>query len=147
MNGSSHPVQLHIALPEQSSRGLNIPWLGMFIKSILLIPVLILLFFMGIGVYFVLILLQIPMWVILFTGKYPQGLAAWMAGLLQLQTRAGAYMVGLTDTYPGFALDAQVTGGGGALPPGQPPQFAPGQVPPQFAPGPQPGPYQAPPQR
>ena len=140
MNDSSHPVQLHIALPEHSSRGLNLPWLGMFIKGIMLIPLVILLFFMGIGVYFVVMLLQIPMWAILFTGKYPQGLAAWLGGLVQLQARASAYMFGLTDAYPGFSLDMKLTG---CRPEGGTPQSGPPQQ--QIVPATQPGQLRVPP--
>ena len=99
---AAHPVQVDIPYPEESSRLLallTIPFtLG---KVILLIPVFIVLYAVGIGAFIVFVLSQ---WAVLFTGRYPQGMHSFMVGYLRWNTRAQAYFYGLTDKYPPFSL-------------------------------------------
>jgi hypothetical protein len=42
---------------------------------------------------------------ILFTGKYPAGMANFAVGAQRWQARAGGYVLLLTGTYPPFSLD------------------------------------------
>lgn len=44
-------------------------------------------------------------WIILFTGKQPQGLHDFIAGTLQWGARVGAWVGSLTDEYPPFSLE------------------------------------------
>ena len=54
----------------------------------------------GIAVYFVTF---IAFWIILFTGKYPQGLFDFVVGFMRWGLRVSAYMYLLTDQYPPFS--------------------------------------------
>lgn len=97
-----YPVRVEVDYPEKSSRLLaliGIPW---FIgKLILLIPHLIILYFLGIigG-----IAAWIGYWIVLFTGTYPKGLHDFVAGTIRWQVRTTAWIYGLTDKYPPFSL-------------------------------------------
>jgi hypothetical protein len=46
---------------------------------------------------------------VVFTGAYPRGLGDFLAGVVQWWLRVGAWLYGLTDEYPPFALDATPT--------------------------------------
>lgn len=72
------------------------------VKWFLAIPHYIVLFFTGIGVFFVTVLAWIA---ILFTGKYPQGFAPFVIGWLKYYNRVVGYAFALvTDQYPQFRL-------------------------------------------
>ncbi|MBN1773082.1 MAG: DUF4389 domain-containing protein [Deltaproteobacteria bacterium] len=134
MAEGQHPVSLRIEIPGKSSRLLNFPWFGMFVRYILLIPVVIVMWFVGIAVG-LLLFLQIHAWAILFTGRFPAGLARFYAMIVQWGVRISAYLFGLADAYPGFLGSAEVVFAGPQAPPpghGQPP-LPPG-CPPQAAP-------------
>ncbi|MGX7678911.1 DUF4389 domain-containing protein [Jatrophihabitans sp. DSM 45814] len=99
---SGHPVQLSVAQNENPSRLLAIFSIPFFlIRSILLIPAFIVLYFVGIVMFIVAWIAQIA---VAFTGNYPEGMRRFVAGSLQWQTRASAYLLGLTDKYPPFSL-------------------------------------------
>ena len=67
----------------------------------LLIPHLIVLWFLRIAAVFVGIAGQI---VVLFTGSYPAQLHGFVAGVIRWQVRVNAYFFGLRDEYPPFTL-------------------------------------------
>ena len=98
-NGSGHPVDVVFQYPEQSSRLLMF---FMFFKGFLLIPHLIILWFLSIAVGFVMI---IAWFAVVITGNYPRGLWDFMTGVIRWQTRVGAYMFGLRDEYPPFSMN------------------------------------------
>jgi len=87
---------------EHPNRWLAIPFIGFFIRIILIIPPAIVLFFLGIF-YFILSLI-LP-FVILFTGKYWETAYEYSLKYLRYSTKIGFYVYGLTDKYPGFSLD------------------------------------------
>ena len=60
------------------------------------------LFFLTIGV---LLAQFIGWWIILFTGKLPEGIHNFIVGYLRWATRVSLYMSNMTDTYPPFSLD------------------------------------------
>ncbi len=70
-------------------------------KIIGAIPVLIVL-------YILTIILEIGAWLmqfaVLFTGKYPEGAHEFFRGIIQLTARTQAWVLGLSDRYPGFSL-------------------------------------------
>ncbi|MEU5878567.1 DUF4389 domain-containing protein [Spirillospora sp. NPDC047279] len=73
------------------------------LRLILLIPHLIVLFFLGIAVFFVVI----AGWVAaLFLGRLPDGIHRFLAGYLGWWTRVSAYGYLLLDAYPPFAMSA-----------------------------------------
>jgi hypothetical protein len=49
---------------------------------------------------------------ILFTGRFPQGLHAYVAGVLRWGARVQAYVLSLTDEFPPFSLSADAGTGG-----------------------------------
>jgi hypothetical protein len=78
-------------------------WLPL-VKWLLAIPHYVVLFFLGIAVLVVVIVVW---FVILFTGRYPRGLFDFVEGVIRWQNRVLAYAVLLTtDRYPPFRLAA-----------------------------------------
>jgi hypothetical protein len=91
-------VRLDIANPE--SQRLN-RWLPL-VKWLLAIPHYIVLFFLGIGAFFAIV---VAWFAILFTGRYPRGLFDFVTGFLRWSIRVTAYAFALTtDEYPPFRL-------------------------------------------
>jgi hypothetical protein len=99
---SGHPVQLTIQRAESQSRLLAILTIPFFLaRLIMLIPTLIVLYFVGIALFVVTV---VAIWAIALTGHYPEGMHRFCTGVLRWQVRANAYMLGLTDAYPPFSL-------------------------------------------
>ena len=97
-DGKYPAVSYSVQYPERLSRLLNnIPYL----KSVLLIPHIIVLIFLIIGWV---VVNFIAWWAILFTGRYPRGLFDYSVGVLRWSTRVSAYSSMLTDEYPPFSL-------------------------------------------
>ena len=92
----TYPVQFDLVYPAQLSRGL------IFVKWLLIIPHLIVLWFLGIAGFFAYIL---AWFAILVTGRYPRGLFRFMEGLLRWSLRVGIYSNLLTDHYPPFSME------------------------------------------
>ena len=97
-DGKYPPASYSVQYPDRLSRLLNnIPYL----KSVLLIPHIIVLIFLLIGSA---VVTFIAWWAILFTGRYPRGLFDYSVGVLRWSTRVSAYSSMLTDEYPPFSL-------------------------------------------
>ncbi|MEQ6903763.1 DUF4389 domain-containing protein [Nocardioides sp. YIM 152588] len=93
-------VHLDLDYPEVE-RDLN-RWLPL-VKWFLAIPHYIVLFFLGIGAFFVVIF---AWFAILFTGRFPPGLFDYVVGVGRWAMRVNAYaFLLLTDRYPPFSLD------------------------------------------
>jgi hypothetical protein len=75
-------------------------WL-VLVKWLLAIPHLIVLAFIGIGVWVVLI---ISFFQVLFTGKWNEGMRDFVVGFMRWTTRVYGYMYFITDPYPPFTL-------------------------------------------
>ncbi len=94
-------VHLEFDYPDNVERDLN-RWLPL-VKWFLVIPHFIILFFLGIGAFFAII---IAWFAILFTGRYPKGLFDYVVGVGRWGLRVYAYaFLLITDRYPPFALD------------------------------------------
>lgn len=103
---STYPVQLEIDRPTSSSRLWAFPIFGIFVKSIILLPQLII----SAALAFAVSLLQLVLWgFVLFGGQYPRWGYGIVGGYLLWNVRFGAFYYGLTDVYPPFSL-------GGAAP-------------------------------
>jgi hypothetical protein len=99
---SGHPVQLSIERPDRYSRGLAILGLPfLYGRFIALIPVFIVLAVLGIVAFFAALVFQ---FVVLFTGRYPEGGHSFVSGYMRLELRVVAWLYGLTDKYPGFNI-------------------------------------------
>ena len=92
-------VELGFPYPD-AREGLN-RWLPL-VKWFLAIPHYIVLFFLYIGVIFVVIA---AWFAILFTGRYPRGLFDYVEGVIRWHNRVVAYaLILVTDEYPPFRL-------------------------------------------
>lgn len=100
-----YPVRFDITRDATQSRLTNFPlFIGFLIRSILLIPHFIILYFMQIVagvIYF------IATFAILFTGSYPAGMFNFYVGYTRWTANVYAYLFHLFDKYPPFSLDAQ----------------------------------------
>ena len=91
-----YPVTFEVDYPESLSR-----WL-IFVKWLLAIPHIIVLFFL----YIVALVVWVIVWfAILFTGRFPRGLFDFLVGVSRWSLRVNAYAVLLLrDDYPPFSL-------------------------------------------
>jgi hypothetical protein len=94
---SDSPVIYEVQYPESLSR------LLIFVKWLLVIPHLIILYALGIAASIVWV---ISFFMILFTGKYPEGMFKFMVGFFRWSANVTAYVGLLRDEYPPFSLDA-----------------------------------------
>lgn len=98
-----YPVRVEADYPESSSRLLAALALLLFLpKVILLVPHILVMWFLGIAAFVVMIA---GYFAVLFTGRYPRGLFEFLLGNIRWQTRINAWAYGLTDVYPPFKLD------------------------------------------
>ena len=101
---SDYPMRFDVDYPELPSRGLALLGALLFIKELLLIPHLIILFALGIAASLV---VYIGFWAVLITGKYPMGLFDFVVGVQRWQTRTDSWMYGFADRYPPFSKDVE----------------------------------------
>ena len=101
MNGVDYPVRFEADYPESPSRLLALLGVIFWIKGLLLIPHIIVLFFIGIASF---IAVYIGYWAVLITGSYPMGLFNFVAGVQRWSTRTDSWMNGVADRYPPFTL-------------------------------------------
>jgi hypothetical protein len=94
--GGSYPVTFELSYPESLSR-----W-KIFVKPILLIPHLIIMYLLGSVAG---IVTMIAWLAILFTGKYPPGLFTFSVGVQRWTYRIMTYAMLLTDAYPPFSME------------------------------------------
>jgi hypothetical protein len=98
---AGYPLAFVVEYPDRSSRLLNLPLFGYMIRFVLLIPHIVVLFFLGIAVFVVIFIAQFA---ILIGGSFPAGMHRFVTGVTQWSTRITAYTLGLTDRYPPFSL-------------------------------------------
>lgn len=103
-NKAEYPVSFEVKYPERSSRLLAFCALLFFIpKFIILIPHLIILWFLGMISFFVSL---VGFLAVLFTARYPRSLFDLLVGIFRWQMRVNSYMYSLTDKYPPFSLES-----------------------------------------
>lgn len=113
---ADYPVLYHLDYPERLSR-----W-KIFVKGILLIPHLFVLYFLYLATA---VVIFIAWWAVLIVGRYPRGMFGFVVGVLRWVQRVSVYAALLTDAYPPFTKDPVPSPtsalaspyGGGALPP------------------------------
>lgn len=76
--------------------------LTVFFRAVLVLPHLLMLAFLAIAVSFVVF---IAWFVVLFTGKWPEGMRHFVLGYVRWNTRVMGYYYLLTDEWPPVALD------------------------------------------
>lgn len=91
-----HAITYEVDYPERVSRWKVIIW--KIITSIV--------HFIVLGVLALTLILVVPIvWIaILITGRYPEGLHAYVSGVLRWTARVNAYNISLTDEFPPFNL-------------------------------------------
>lgn len=93
---------VEMAYPESPSRLFAIPFVGMIIRFVLLIPYIL---FMQIIAYASSIGVFLVGWIpVLFTGRYPESIFELARDTVRLSLATTAYASGLSDTYPSFKI-------------------------------------------
>ena len=100
MNDGSYAVHIEAARPTESSRAWALLFVLFGLKAFALIVHLIVLLFYGIAAAFVLFVSQL---VVLFTGRYPEGMHAFVRRVVGQGVKVNAWLYGLTDVFPPFA--------------------------------------------
>jgi hypothetical protein len=100
--GAPSPVDLQVNLETlEINRLWGIPFLGLMVRFLILIPHLIVLSLAGILVGLSLLVLWIP---ILISGRYPEWAVSLYGGFLRYSARVGAYALLLPVPYPPFSF-------------------------------------------
>jgi Domain of unknown function (DUF4389) len=100
--GGEHTIDLTFDETEQQNRLWGIPFVGLLVRSILLIPHWIVLFFIGIVFAFITLVTWIP---VLVNGRTGDWVVRWVGGFYRWFNRVYAYALLLTGKYPPFRLD------------------------------------------
>lgn len=98
---SEYPATLSIAPDEGQNRLWGIPLLGIIVRSILIIPQAIVLFFVVIALYFLTLISWIP---VLLNGRMAGWYYTIAGGYIRLSTRMSLYVSLVTGRYPPFGL-------------------------------------------
>jgi hypothetical protein len=93
----AYPFGLDVDGPQMQNR------LSVLLRIIYAIPHLIAMTVIGVVAA---VMTLIAWFVILFTGKYPEGMANFVLGALRWSSRGYGYLYLLTDKYPAFSLEA-----------------------------------------
>jgi hypothetical protein len=101
ISSSAYPLRVEADYPERSSRLLALSSILMFVKILLLFPHILVLYFVQLAAFLVAFL---GFFVVLLTGHYPRGMYEFVLGSLRWQTRVSAWLLGLVDKYPPFAM-------------------------------------------
>ena len=99
--GSDYPVAFEVEYPESSSRLLALLGVLFLIKGILLIPHLIILYFLSIASF---VVMYVGYVAVLITGRYPRGLFNFQVGVQRWNLRTTAWFAGWSDRYPPFSM-------------------------------------------
>ncbi|WP_430297329.1 DUF4389 domain-containing protein [Sinomonas sp. B1-1] len=150
-----YPADLDVAYPERLSRGLVlVKWWLLVLPQLLIVAALTgSAGSRGAGVWWdadgrwaggggfslLGLLVLITAVILLFTGRYQQGIFDFVVGINRWVTRVGAYALLLRDDYPPFRLDQGAVDPPAKVPTGPLPPVPPGPPPPS-GPGQQPGP-------
>ncbi len=101
IDSKDEAITLEVPYPESLGRGMLIVKL-LFGALYVLIPHGFVLIFLTIGV---LLAQFVGWWIILFTGRLPEGIHNFIVGYFRWATRVNLYLGNMTDTYPPFSLD------------------------------------------
>jgi hypothetical protein len=101
MNRPDYPVTFEVEYPEQPSRGMALLGILLFIKAVLLLPHLVIMYFLGIVL---MVIVWFGYWVVLFTGRYPRGIFDLSVGIQRWGLRMNAWLYSWTDRYPPFTI-------------------------------------------
>ena len=97
-----HTIDVTFDESERQNRLWGIPFVGVWVRLIILIPHYIVLALLGILVAFMFLVSWAP---VLFTGRQADVIVRWVGGFERWALRVGAYSLLLTGKYPPFRLD------------------------------------------
>jgi hypothetical protein len=100
--GGFHDVDVRWDESQAVARWAGIPLLGVWIRSLLLIPHLIILYFLGVAVWFLSFVTWVP---VLISGRYGDWAYRIVGGYIRWQNRTLCYALLMTGPYPPFSLD------------------------------------------
>ncbi len=96
---SGYPVDVRFTPEARIGRFWGIPWLGIWLRAILLIPHFIALVVMGIAAVLVSLVTWVP---VLITGRYPSWGYGVVGGYLRWGVRVLSWLYLMSGTYPAF---------------------------------------------
>jgi Domain of unknown function (DUF4389) len=97
-----YPVEVDFDRDTRLNNLWGIPLLGIWLRGLLAIPHLIILWFLGIAAYLIVLVAWIP---VLVNGRYPQIGYEIVGGLFRWYTRVGGWIALMAGPYPPFRLD------------------------------------------
>ncbi len=100
--GGRHDVDVRWDESQHVARWAGIPLLGVMIRSILLIPHLVILWFLGVAVGFLNLITWVP---VLLTGRYADWAYRIVGGFIRWSNRITCYLLLMTGPYPPLSLD------------------------------------------
>jgi hypothetical protein len=99
--GGDHTVELTFDQTESQSRLWGIPFVGLFVRWILLIPHFFVLAVLGIGIALLTLVTWLP---VLVMGRQAGSIVSFFAGYYRWGVRVSAYALLLTGKYPPFSF-------------------------------------------
>ncbi len=98
---SRYTARIEVDFPETCSRRLALLGVVFLLKGLLLLPHIIVLYFLSLAAA---IAMYLAFWVVLITGRYPRGIFDFTVGVQRWNFRTTAWMAGWSDRYPPFTL-------------------------------------------
>ncbi len=99
----AYPVNVSYDREALINRLWGIPFVGQFVRWVLLLPHYLVIFLVAIVAAIMLLVTWIP---VLILGRFPGWGYRWIGGLLAYTQRVNAYAMLMTPTYPPFALES-----------------------------------------
>ena len=100
--GGEHSIDVTFDESERQNRLWGIPFVGVLLRWIILIPHFIVLMLIGIVVAFMILVSWVP---VLFLGRQANVIVQWIGGFYRWGVRVSAYALLLSGKYPPFRLD------------------------------------------
>jgi hypothetical protein len=101
LSGEDHPVSVRFDEGVRINRLWGIPVIGQMVRAILLIPHLIILWFLAILTWFLMLVVWVP---VLIFGRQADLIYTLVGGMYRWQLRVSAYLLLMVDRYPPFSF-------------------------------------------
>jgi len=92
-----YPVDLTVDAPREINRLWGIPFIGLWLRGLLTIPQAIVIFILGVGIFFAMFVIWLP---VLVNGRFPQLGYDLFGGYLRLSARASIWTLLVPVPYP-----------------------------------------------
>jgi hypothetical protein len=101
LSGEDHPVSVRFDEGVRINRAWGIPVIGQMVRALLLIPHLIILWFLAILTWFLMLVVWVP---VLIFGRQADLIYTLVGGMYRWQLRVSAYLLLMVDRYPPFSF-------------------------------------------